>query len=245
MTPRRRSPATTSSASFRALQDGVEGRSTTARSTIITAGRRRRRGPRRRADLPARPAQRQARRRRSSRSGGSEPRWPRRARLRSSRRRPGSTRCVVPAEPDGDRGRRSAIAARLVELAARSRRWPCRRTPEVVATDRAAHRDSRDHRDDRPPSRQQRKAAREAWRRAPTVATGQNGRLMKVLLRNPRREVEIDGPPPRRTRCSTELGLDRESHLVIRNGTLVPGDERLDDADDVEIRPVISGGCDA
>ena len=28
---------------------------------------------------------------------------------------------------------------------------------------------------------------------------------------------------------------------MIRNGTLVPGDELLDDGDVVEIRPVISG----
>jgi sulfur carrier protein len=65
---------------------------------------------------------------------------------------------------------------------------------------------------------------------------------MKVLLRNPRREIEVDGP---RTvgRLLTELGLSREAHLVIRNGTLVPGDTRLDEADTVEVRPVISGGC--
>ena len=29
---------------------------------------------------------------------------------------------------------------------------------------------------------------------------------------------------------------------MIRNGTLVPGDELLADTDTVEIRPVISGG---
>jgi sulfur carrier protein len=62
-----------------------------------------------------------------------------------------------------------------------------------------------------------------------------------VLLRNPRREVAVDGSRTVRALLS-ELGLDRESHLVIRNGTLVPGDERLDDADTVEVRPVISGG---
>jgi sulfur carrier protein len=64
---------------------------------------------------------------------------------------------------------------------------------------------------------------------------------VNVLLRNPRRTVEISGP---RTVSALldELGLSREAHLVIRNGTLVPGDDRLDDGDTVEIRPVISGG---
>jgi sulfur carrier protein len=65
---------------------------------------------------------------------------------------------------------------------------------------------------------------------------------MRVLLRNPSREIEIDGR--RRVHALlNELGLNRESHLVIRNGTLVPGDGELAVDDVIEIRPVISGGC--
>jgi sulfur carrier protein len=64
---------------------------------------------------------------------------------------------------------------------------------------------------------------------------------VKVLLRNPRREIEVEGA---RTvdNLLRRLDLNRESHLVIRNGTLVPGDSRLESDDVVEIRPVISGG---
>lgn len=39
------------------------------------------------------------------------------------------------------------------------------------------------------------------------------------------------------------LEVHRDTVLVIRGDTLVPGDELLDDDDVVEIRPVISGGA--
>ncbi len=65
---------------------------------------------------------------------------------------------------------------------------------------------------------------------------------MKVLLRNPRREIEVDGGRSV-DRLLDDLGLNREAHLVIRNGTLVPGDARLEEGDTIEVRPVISGGA--
>ena len=65
---------------------------------------------------------------------------------------------------------------------------------------------------------------------------------MRVLLRNPRRELEIDGPLRVHTLLE-RLQLNRESVLVIRGDTLVTGDALLEDGDDVEVRPVISGGA--
>ena len=64
---------------------------------------------------------------------------------------------------------------------------------------------------------------------------------MKVRLRQPTREIEIDGVRSVNALLD-RLEMNRESFLVIRNGTLVPGDGRLDDNDTIEIRPVVSGG---
>jgi sulfur carrier protein len=64
---------------------------------------------------------------------------------------------------------------------------------------------------------------------------------VKVLLRNPRREVDVPGPSTV-ARLLERLELNPESVLVIRGDTLVTRDATLADADTIEIRPVMSGG---
>ncbi|MGH9262675.1 MAG: MoaD/ThiS family protein [Acidimicrobiales bacterium] len=64
---------------------------------------------------------------------------------------------------------------------------------------------------------------------------------MRVLLRNPRRELDLAGPLTV-AKLLNQLDLNRESVLVVRGDTLVPGDAVLGDDDVIEIRPVISGG---
>ena len=66
---------------------------------------------------------------------------------------------------------------------------------------------------------------------------------MKVLLRNPRRELELARADDGRASLLERLELNPESVLVIGGDELVTHDVRLDDADAVEIRPVISGGA--
>jgi sulfur carrier protein ThiS len=64
---------------------------------------------------------------------------------------------------------------------------------------------------------------------------------VKVRLRNPDREVEVAGDRPVRM-VLDELGVNPDTVLVIRSGELITREARVDDADEIEIRPVISGG---
>jgi len=64
---------------------------------------------------------------------------------------------------------------------------------------------------------------------------------VKVVLRNPRREIDVPAPISVFALLNC-LDLNRESVLVIEGDTLVPGDAVLDGEQLVEIRPVISGG---
>ena len=65
---------------------------------------------------------------------------------------------------------------------------------------------------------------------------------MRIVLRNPRREVEMPGPM-RVHALLDRLEINRETVLVIKGDTLVTGDAQLQDDDEVEIRPVVSGGA--
>ena len=64
---------------------------------------------------------------------------------------------------------------------------------------------------------------------------------MKVLLRNPKREVEVEGPITVHALLQ-RFELIPETVLVIVGDELVTHDRKLADDASVEIRPVISGG---
>lgn len=63
-----------------------------------------------------------------------------------------------------------------------------------------------------------------------------------MKLRNPDRVVEVKGPKTVVVMLE-EVDIVPESVLVIRNKMLLTRDERVDDFDEVEVRPVLSGGA--
>ena len=64
---------------------------------------------------------------------------------------------------------------------------------------------------------------------------------MRVKLRNPDRIVDVSGPRVV-SALLKELQIVPEAVLVIRDATLLTRDESLDEEDELEIRPVLSGG---
>lgn len=64
---------------------------------------------------------------------------------------------------------------------------------------------------------------------------------MKIKLRNPSREVEMQGRK-RVKDLLRELDILPGTVLVIRGADLLTADEVVDDSDELEVRPVMSGG---
>jgi sulfur carrier protein ThiS len=64
---------------------------------------------------------------------------------------------------------------------------------------------------------------------------------MRVRLRNPEREIDLEGGR-RVADVLSQLGIDVDTVLVIRDGELVTRTAPVHDDDVLEIRPVISGG---
>lgn len=63
-----------------------------------------------------------------------------------------------------------------------------------------------------------------------------------MRLRNPDRDVEVRGDRPVKELLE-EIGVHPDTVLVIREGELITRETRVGDADELEIRPVISGGA--
>ena len=64
---------------------------------------------------------------------------------------------------------------------------------------------------------------------------------MKIILRNPRKEIEVDGK--RRVKeLLVELDILPSTVLVIRGNELLTGDTVVGGDDILEVRPVMSGG---
>jgi sulfur carrier protein len=67
---------------------------------------------------------------------------------------------------------------------------------------------------------------------------------VKIKLRNPSREVEVAGRK-RVKDVLRELDILPGTVLVIRGADLLTADEVVGDGDELEVRPVMSGGSDA
>jgi sulfur carrier protein ThiS len=64
---------------------------------------------------------------------------------------------------------------------------------------------------------------------------------VKIKLRNPDREVEVAGERKVHDLLG-ELGINPDTVLVIRERELLTREDRVREEDEIEVRPVISGG---
>jgi len=65
---------------------------------------------------------------------------------------------------------------------------------------------------------------------------------VKVMLRNPDREVDVIGERSVKA-VLADLGVNPDTVLVIRAGALITREDRVAEDDVLEVRPVISGGA--
>jgi sulfur carrier protein len=65
--------------------------------------------------------------------------------------------------------------------------------------------------------------------------------MARVVVRNPRREIEIDAPKQVKI-ILRDLDIDPETVLVIRGEDLLTREDVVRAGDVIEVRPVISGG---
>lgn len=65
---------------------------------------------------------------------------------------------------------------------------------------------------------------------------------MKVLIRIPKRQEHVLQGPRTVRSILEELRINPETVIVIRGQTLLTGDVVVGDADEIEVRPALSGG---
>jgi len=66
--------------------------------------------------------------------------------------------------------------------------------------------------------------------------------MAHIVLRNPRRELDVDGVKQVKV-ILRDLDIDPETVLVIRGEDLLTREDYVNAEDTIEIRPVISGGA--
>ena len=66
--------------------------------------------------------------------------------------------------------------------------------------------------------------------------------MAHIVLRNPRREIDVDAPKQVKV-LLRDLDIDPETVLVIRGEDLLTREDYVGAEDTIEIRPVISGGA--